>query len=422
MKKIVVGILNFFAKAILKKYKPKVIGITGSVGKTATKEACFSVLSRKFNARRNKGNFNSETGLPLTVIGCEIFPGKNIFKWVIVFFKALSFILFRREYPEILVLEMGADKPGDISELVSVARPDIAIITAVTATHTERFKNVAGVIKEKGKIFRAVEKDGFIIVNSDREEVVEIAEKCDAKKIYIGASEKTGLNIKALEISISLNSDIDEKIVGTSFKLITNGTVTPILLKGVIGDHFVYPALFAASCAQIFGMHMVDVAEGLANIDFQPGRMRVLKGIKNTILIDDTYNSSPSAAEKALYTLSSLNIGAKKYAVLGDMLELGALTEDEHLKIGKLVSKLGIDFLIVVGERSRDIARGAKAAKMPKDNIFEFDNTEDAGLFIQKRIEEGDIVLVKGSRGMKMESVVKEIMAEPERSLDLLVH
>lgn len=421
MKKIVIKILQILAKMIVKKYNPKIVAITGSVGKTTTKEACFAVLKTKFNVRCNKGNYNTEIGLPLTIIGHEGGLGKNIFKWKILFLRALSFLIVKRKYPDILVLEMGADKPGDISELLKIVSPNVGIITAISATHIEQFKNIAGVIREKGKLFRAVERDGWIIVNSDREEVVDIADKCDAKKAYIGICNNSGTSVCASEVAVSISEDAAIQISGLSFKLHSKGNVTPVLLKGVIGDHQVYPALFAASCGQIFGINMIDIAEGLRKMRVQPGRMRLIDGIKRTVIIDDTYNSSPTAAQKAIETLSSLEIGNKKYAVLGDMLELGSLTEEEHLNLGKIVAKQGIDYLITVGERAKDISKGALQAKMDKDLIFEFDDTKSAGLFIQNRLEEGDIILVKGSRGMQMQNIVREIMMEPERARELLV-
>jgi len=426
MKKIIIKILQILAKRVVKKYNPKVVAITGSVGKTATKEAIFAVLEKKFFVRKNQGNYNTEIGLPLTVIGCNA-PGKNPFKWIGIYLRAFSLLIIKHKFPEILVLEMGADKPGDISELVSIAKPTIAIITAVSATHTEQFNSISGIIREKGKLFRAVDRNGWIIVNKDRSEVCDIAEKCEAKKIYIGKCisdnlAETNLNICASEISISMQERKEIEIAGTSFKLHTDGKVIPVLMKGIIGAHWVYPALFAGAVARILGVHMVDVAEGLREIMPQPGRMRILSGIKNTILIDDTYNSSPNAVKSAIEALESLQVGNKKYAVLGDMLELGPISEEEHKKTGSLVAKNNIDYLVTIGERARDIARGAKSAKMPKDKIFEFDNNKDAGLFIQKRLEEGDIVLVKGSRSMHLEEVTKEIMLEPEKAGELLVH
>ncbi len=421
MKKIVVKILQIIAMLIVKKYKPKIVAITGSVGKTTTKEACFSALASKFNVRRNIGNYNNEIGLPLAIIGKEKSPGRYVLKWLGVYFSGISFLIAKRKYPDILILEMGADKPGDISELLEIFTPDVGIITAICPTHIEKFKSISGVLREKGKLFKSVSRSGWIIVNADRGDIVEIADKCEAKKSYIGLCGDSDINVCASEIAVSVSEGDETGISGISFKLHSKGAVTPVLLRGVLGEHQVYPALFAASCAQIFGVNMVEAAEGLRNMRVQPGRMRILPGIKNTIIIDDTYNSSPDAAKCAIETLSKLSVSGKKYAVLGDMLELGAQTERFHNDLGALVASLSIDYLVAVGERARDIARGASGSGMDKDSIFDFADNQSAGLFVQSRLEKGDLTLVKGSRGMKMENLVREIMAHPEKSGELLV-
>ena len=219
------------ARRVIKKYKPKVVAITGSVGKTATKEAVFSVLEKKFYARRNIGNYNTEIGLPLTIIGVPA-PGRNPFKWLSIYMRALGLIIIKTRYPEVLILEMGADKPGDIAELLGIAKPLIGIITAVSPVHTEKFNSVAGVAREKGKIFRAVERDGWIIVNNDRSEVYDIAQKCDAKKVYIGMCGSGEINVCSSEVAISMSEKQETGIAGMSFKLHTDGKVIPIILHG----------------------------------------------------------------------------------------------------------------------------------------------------------------------------------------------
>jgi len=420
MKKIIIKLLHSLTRAILKKYKPTVIAITGSVGKTATKEAVFAVLATKYRVRKNAGNYNTEIGLPLTVLGSTP-PGRSPFKWFGVFGDGLKLLLSKQDYPEMLVLEMGADKPGDIGELLTVVSPKVGIITAIAPTHTEQFGSLSGVAKEKGKLFKAIDKDGWIIVNQDDPEVVSLAENCKAQIITYGLETEKEVTVRAAEVSPSRSQDVSTGIAGVSFKLITEGTVTPVLLRGVVGSHQVYPALAATGVAQIFDVHMVGVAEGLGRMAPLPGRMRILPGIKRTVIIDDTYNASPVAALAALRAIVELDGDSRKFAVLGDMLELGSLSEEEHIKIGVAVAKQKFDVLITVGERSRDIARAARKAGMSEDYIFEFGKTEEAGLFVQNRIEPGDIVLIKGSRGMHMEKVVKEIMAEPERASELLV-
>ena len=422
MRSIIITILHTLTRLVIKKYHPKIIGITGSVGKTATKEAVFSVLSRKFRVRKNESNFNTEVGLPLTVLGAKDQPGRSPFKWFSVVFGGIGLLLWKHDYPEMLVLEMGADKPGDIAQLLSVVQPDVGVITAITPVHTEQFNGLEGVAREKGKLFRAIARVGWVVVNGDDEFVEKIASTCKAQKINYAINKVETATVKASEISVSRSNKVATGIAGVSFKLMTNGTVTPVLLKGVLGEHQVYSALVAASVAQIFEVNMDDIAEGLRKAHKQPGRMRIIEGIKHTTIIDDTYNASPKPMECAIKTASELETDGKTFAVLGVMLELGSISEDEHSKIGNLVAKSGIDVLICVGERARDIARGAESAGMSEDKVFRFSVPEDAGLFVQHRIEQGDLILVKGSRGIGMEKVVKEIMAHPENAGELLVY
>jgi len=420
MKSLIITILHFLSRKVIKKYNPKIIGITGSVGKTSAKEAVFAVLAKKFRVRKNVSNYNTEVGLALTILGCTHQPGRSPFKWISVLFGGIKLVLLKSKYPEILVLEMGADKPGDIAQLLGVVNPMVGIITSIAPVHTEKFGSMAGIEREKGKLFRAVEKEGHIIINNDDEAVKRIASTCKAKQIKYGIKNISNVQIQSSDISVSRSNKVATGIRGMSFKLITNGTVTPVLLKGILGEHQVYPALIAASVAQIFEVNMVDVAEALRKLDKQPARMRIIEGIKHTTIIDDTYNASPKPMQCAIESVNALDVDGKKYAVLGSMLELGNITEVEHQKIGELIAKSDIDVLICVGERARDIARGAEKHGMSSDRVFSFSETEDAGLFVQRRIEQGDLILVKGSQGVRMERVVKEVMADPELSKNLL--
>ena len=420
MKKIIIKLLHSLTRSVLKKYKPTIIAITGSVGKTATKEAVFVVLSSKYRVRKNAKNYNTEIGLPLTILGTRP-PAKSFYKWCRVFWRGLGLLLFKQAYPEMLVLEMGAGRPGDIAELVGIVKPKVGVITAIAATHTEQFGSVAGVAKEKGKLYRAIDKDGFMVVNQDDKEVIKLAEAGKGKIVSCGITTGDEVAVRGSEIAVSRSNENLTGISGMSFKLITEGTVTPVLLRDVLGEHQVYPALAAAAVGQIFDIHSVDVAEALGKVIPQAGRMRLLPGIKHTLIIDDTYNASPVSVAAALRAVAELDGEAKKYVVLGDMLELGSLSESEHQKAGKLVAKYKFDVLVAVGEKSRDIARAAHAGGMSHDFIFEFEHAEEAGRFVQDRIEQGDVVLVKGSRAMAMEKIVKEIMAEPEKASELLV-
>ena len=194
-------------------------------------------------------------------------------------------------------------------------------------------------------------------------------------------------------------------------------------LPGIISRPQIYAALAAASVGIAEGIVINEIANSLKMYRLPPGRMRMFPGVKETLIIDDSYNASPSSAIAALLSVSKLPIreGAKKWAVFGDMLELGESSSVGHKNVGIAAVGHGFDYLLTVGMRARDIGKGAKSAGMSEDNVFSFDDTEAAGKFVEDRISKGDIILIKGSQGARMERVVKELMAEPLRAKELLV-
>jgi len=419
MKKIIQKILYFLAKAILKKYKPDVIGITGSMGKTSTKEAIFAVLSSKFRVRRNLKNYNNELGVPLSILGRE--SGlKSVFKWLSVILHDVKLILFRdANYPEILVLEMGADHPGDIKYLTDLAPCKVGVVTGIGPAHLEFFESVEKIIKEKRIIVSHLGQNDFAVLNRDDEKVCEMKEKTRAKILTYGFH--ADADVRAMEEGV-VGTGV--AIEGVNFKLSYAGSVVPIFLPGVLGKQHIYAALAGATVGIICGLNLVEIAEGLKNYKAPKGRMNLVPGIKNTLIIDDTYNASPIPTIVALEVLRSivlLSEDDKKFAVIGDMLELGGFSEEGHRQVGRAAAASSVDYLVTVGERSRDIVRAAKEAGMAEDKIFNFSTPEEAGLFVQSKMKQGDVVLVKGSQGMRMEKVVKELMAEPLRACELLV-
>lgn len=415
--------MRFFASLILDKYQPEVIGITGSVGKTSTKEAIYTVLKTTYRVRQNAKNYNNEIGIPLSIIGAES-GGRSILKWLFVFFKALKLLFFKdNNYPRLLVLEMGADHPGDIKYLTDFVPVRVGVVTAVGPVHLEFFETVDKVAQEKGILIKSLPKNGFAILNIDDRLVYQMKDKTQARLVAYGFSEMADLRAEQLAISYQNNQRNHSNIAGISFKLIYQGTVLPILLPKVLGKHLAYTALAAAAVGLIYELNPVEIAEALRNFEPPKGRMRLISGIKNTLIIDDTYNSSPEAAKRAIEVLGEIKIesGERKFAVLGDMLELGSFSEVGHQQVGKAAAENNINFLITAGERSRDIVRGAIDSGMPRDFCFNFKDSLAAGKFLQQRINQGDIILVKGSQGMRMERIVKEIMAEPLKARELLV-
>ncbi len=419
MKKIVQKILYVLARAVLKKYKPEVIGITGSMGKTSTKEAVFAVLSAKLRVRQNLKNYNNELGVPLSILGVES-GRKSIVKWLGVIFHGLKLILSRDEdYPQILVLEMGADHPGDIKYLTELAPCKIGLVTGIGPAHLEFFESIEKIIKEKRTIVSHLRPEGFAVLNRDDEKVFEMRDKTRAKVLTYGFS--ADAEVRAQEDGM-IGEGVEIK--GMNFKLSYAGAMVPIFLSGVLGRQHIYAALAGAAVGIIYGMNLVEVAESLKRYQAPKGRMNLVPGIKRTLIIDDTYNASPIPTEVALEVMKSIKLPAeddKKFAVLGDMLELGSFSEEGHKQVGRAAAGSSVDYLVTVGERSRDIARAAKEAGMAEDRVSNFPTPEEAGIFVQGKMKQGDIVLVKGSQGMRMEKVVKELMADPLQACELLV-
>lgn len=422
-KKILELKLRFFTKAILARYSPEVVAITGSVGKTSTKEAIYTVLASTYNVRRNLKNYNNEIGIPLTIIGAES-GGRSPIKWFIVFLKAIKLILFKdKNYPNMLVLEMGADRPGDIKYLTSFVPVKVGVVTSVSPVHLEFFETINNIAKEKGILIKTLPKVGHAILNADDKRVNDMKDKTKAQVMTYGLLSHAKIYASEIAISHNVNYKDISTIQGISFKLHYDGKTVPVLLPRVLGQHLVYSALAAICVGIIYDLNLHNIIDALKNFEPPKGRMHIIKGIKNTLIIDDTYNSSPLAVKKALFQLSQINLNQyhKKYAVLGDMLELGRITEQAHQEIGQAVVDYKVDYLITVGEMSRDTVRGAINAGMSKDKCFNFKDSIEAGKFLQQRISEGDLLLVKGSQGTRMERIVKELMAEPQKAEELLV-
>ncbi|EKD43765.1 MAG: UDP-N-acetylmuramoylalanyl-D-glutamyl-2,6-diaminopimelate-D-alanyl-D-alanine ligase, partial [uncultured bacterium] len=226
------SLLKFFSKRIIKKYHPDVIGITGSIGKSSAKEAIAAVLEKKFNIRKSQKNYNNEVGVPLTIIGVEKSPGRSILGWLEVFLKATNLLLIKNiNYPEILVLEMGADKPGDIPYLVDIAPCKIGVLTYISHAHTEAFKTIKKIAQEKRVIISHLQRDGFAVLNFDNELVMQNSNTTKAEIATYGF--KDGADFRATDVNII----VDEKTswpTGLNFKLNFKGNIVPVFLPGTI--------------------------------------------------------------------------------------------------------------------------------------------------------------------------------------------
>ncbi|KKP95352.1 MAG: UDP-N-acetylmuramoyl-tripeptide-D-alanyl-D-alanine ligase [Candidatus Moranbacteria bacterium GW2011_GWE1_36_7] len=395
-------ILRVMAVAVLKRHKPKIVAITGSVGKTSTKAAVFSVLSSKFDVRENQKNYNNEIGIPLTIIGAQS-GGRNIFKWLWVFLKWILTIVYSK-YPEILVLELGVDRPGDMKYLTSFLKPMVSVVTNISLSHIEFFKTVENIAKEKRVLVEAVPQDGFVILNADDEFAVKMSEYTLAQPVTFGLAENAQINASNVIYNYQ-----NEKPEGISFKLNYDGKNVPIRLKNILAAHYVYAALVGIASGIIFKLNLVEIAKALEDFHAPCGRMNLIKGLHGSFIVDDTYNASPMSTLAALDVLGDLK-GTRKMAVLGDMLELGDLSQASHREIGHKIFKLKLDIFIAVGTRMKAAVAELIALGYPAGNIFQFDDSESAGKKIKELLNEGDFVLVKGSQGMRMEKVVEQIM------------
>ncbi|MFH1412801.1 MAG: Mur ligase family protein [bacterium] len=418
MKQILQLLLKYSSKLILAKYKPDVIGITGSVGKTSAKEAIAAVLSYRFKIRANSKNYNNEIGLPLTIIGAES-AGKSLFGWLLVFLKILNLLIFKsNNYPEILILEMGVDRPGDMDYLNSIVKPKVGIITLIGSSHMEFFKSQEEIMKEKKKIFNNLQPGGWAILNYDDNFTSNIRESIKHKVLTFGFDENADLTAQNIICSFQQSDNINS-LAGINFKLKYEGAYIPILLPRVISYASIYAAIAGAAAGFIYKMNGIEIADSLKQFNLPKGRMNLIKGINNSMIIDDTYNSSPQSSIAALEIIDQINLDIikTKYIVMGDMLELGKDSEAEHIKIGKKIASIPKAKLLVIGSEAKNIAKGAKQM----NDIKIFDNQKELIKYLQDNIKAGDLILIKASQGMRLEKIVKSIMAEPEKAKDLLV-
>ncbi len=415
--------LKIMAKLVLLKYKPHVIAITGSVGKSSAKESIYGILSKFIFCRKSEKNYNNEVGVPLTIIGYSS-ENSGLFFWLAIFLKWLKLLIFPSKYPKILVLEMGADRPGDIKYLCEMVPVSVGVLTNIGISHLEYFKSEKAIIAEKAQILKCLPSNGWAVYNYDEKKVRKIGDSIKSNSIGYGFEEHARLRATDLLFVYEtvLNSrGIRKKVLkGLSFKVNFQGKIIPVRLNGTISKASVYSTLAAFGVGQYFNLNLIEMVEAAKNQYFLPGRMRLLKGIKRTMIIDDSYNSAPDSLKVALETAGWIREAERKIAVLGDMLELGNMEEESHKKAGAWAAKNDLDVLITVGKR---IVLAAKEfSKEKKDGqVFSFDNSQEAGIFLQNFIQENDLVLVKGSQGIRMEKVVEEIMANPKEKRRLLV-
>jgi UDP-N-acetylmuramoyl-tripeptide--D-alanyl-D-alanine ligase len=407
---------------MLWRFTPKIAVITGSVGKTSTKDAVATALSAGFTVRKSEKSYNSEIGVPLTILGLQNAWGNALlwlFNIILGFLKVFAF-----RYPKWLVLEVGADKPGDMDKIFSWLTPDIVIVTRFPdiPVHVEFYESPAALIEEESVPAYKVQKNGTFVLNYDDPKVMALKSDTSANVFSYGLTPGASVVGKGIATEYGMREEDIRTIEGMGFLVEdrAKNVSFPFTIKGAIGAQHIYPVLAAIATGLSQGIAVEKLAESFERHVTPNGRMKIIRGLRGTSIIDDTYNSSPVAVHEALRTLESIDGFDRTIVVLGDMLELGRFSKDEHRKVGTEAAQIA-DILVTVGLRSRDTADAALDAQMSENNIYQFDESREAARFVQEKIKTGDLILIKGSQGMRMERITEEIMAHPEIKEEILV-
>ncbi|MEP6603529.1 MAG: UDP-N-acetylmuramoyl-tripeptide--D-alanyl-D-alanine ligase [Spartobacteria bacterium] len=346
----------------------KVLAITGSNGKTSTKDFAAAVLARRYRVTKTEGNFNNHVGLPRTIL--ETTSDHDVAVW-----------------------EIGMNHPGEIAALAKIAAPDAAIITNIGVAHIEFMGSREAIAQEKGALAEAIGAQGTVILNADDEFSASIAERTQARVVLAGTTAGT---VCAGEITQSAE--------GSEFTILEGAHRCRAQLP-VPGLHMVQNALLAVAAGRVFGLSIEECAEGLAAAPLTKARLQI-KEISGVQFIDDSYNANPDSMKAALRTLIELEADGKRIAVLGYMGELGTEAESGHQEVGEAAATLGVDQLITIGEMGETIAKAARAAGLEKTSSVR--STSEAAELLGEIAEPGDLVLVKGSRSARTEQVIEQ--------------
>lgn len=357
-----------------KRFFIPVIGLTGSSGKTTTKEMMAAIIGRKKNILKTEGNLNNLIGLPQTIFRLT-------------------------EEHELMILEMGTNTRGEIKRLTQIAVPDIGLITNVGPAHLAGFGSIDVVREEKNDLFFNMPSSGIAIINLDDKAVTTAAERWNGRRITFSMSPNADVTVKDVE---------KNGVKGVRFNLVAGGSTQKVEMK-IAGLHHVYNAMAAAAAAVAVDIDPKTIVEGLE--EFRPfsGRMEMIRLHNGAFLLDDSYNANPASVREALMTLRDLKIHHNGYVFLGDMLELGEEADEMHRKIGMLIATIGINALFLQGDFSKVTAAGAAEGGLSPENIFFLSDKEKGIAYLKEHLKKGDWILVKGSRGMKMERIVVQI-------------
>ena len=416
-KSLVLKYLIALARYRMKRLGLFTIGVTGSVGKTSTKEAVAHVLGTKFKVLHAHGGYNSEFGLPLTIL--EQRTGfSSPWLWVKTLTGATLRALFGPQGMQLLVIEMGIDEPGGMTELLKIVTPHVGVFTNVRPVHLAKgqFKDMEDIFREKVKMIYALPDKGTAILNSDDPYVVSLKDKLKCRTIFYGQNDAADLQaVKVMNYKRGIRFAIKygDEIVDGEIQL--------------LGEFQIYVVLAAVAVALTQGFTLKEAVDAVSDYRLPPGRMNLIEGINDTIIIDSSYNASPEAVKAALVVLHNMKLAdaaeneqSRTIAVLGNMNELGDVSHEKHREIGVEVAKHA-DVLITIGDEAKLIAEEALRGGMRKSEVFSFANAEEAGEFLLQKLQAKDILLVKGSQNnVRLERLVKMLMKDPSKAKDLL--
>lgn len=352
--------------------RAKVVGITGSAGKTLTKDLLAAVLATKFDVQASSGSFNNEIGLPLTLLASD-------------------------ESTDVIVTEMGARGEGHIAALCVIAAPDIGIVTNVGMAHIELFGDQDAIGRAKGELIASLGPDGVAVLNEDDPVVRTYDTLTDARIVRVGNSERAEIRAERVRLTDDGRA---------MFDLVTVDAVVPVELA-IAGEHMVANALAAAGAGLALGVTAPEIASALATAKGSPWRMEVFTSPEGVVVVNDAYNANPASMAAALKAARWLARDSRMAAVLGTMRELGHLSVQEHERVGDLATRLRVERLISVGKEARPIAIAALREGMPPETVASYEDADEALRDVRAWANPGDVVLFKGSRAMGLERVAE---------------
>jgi UDP-N-acetylmuramoyl-tripeptide--D-alanyl-D-alanine ligase len=410
LKFFVVLVLTLLSHAVLRRYRPRVVMISGSVGKTSTKDAVAAVLGAHFFIRKSEKSFNSEFGVPFTILGVEN-PWNNPLAWFSLLKSALALIFLPNHYPNMLVLEVGADRPGDLARILRIVTPDAVVMTRIPEipVHVEAYASPEAVREEEFSPAYSLPAAAPLIIPADDPYALDSALRTSARVISYGVADSATVHISDIGFY-----EAEGKVAGMTARVRLGEEEGNCIAKGSVGRAQVLPVAAALAAAHAFSIPLTKALKALESYEPPPGRGRIFVGKNHSIIIDDSYNASPAAVEEALATLKIFPHTGRRIAVLGDMLELGRYSVMEHERISMLASH-SADVIAAVGIRAR-----AFAAKPGRAEALLFDNSAIAASTLTDFVQPGDVVLVKGSQSIRTERIVKALLANPEDSVRLV--